>query len=58
MQQEIWQDVLWVVGALTAVLVLFETMRRTIGSPLVKWLRVLADFLADVGFEIVQREST
>lgn len=47
MRQEIWQDVLWVVGALTAVLVLFETMRRTIGSPLVKWLRVLADFLAD-----------
>jgi len=46
-EETIWQDVLWVVGAITAVLVLFETMRRTIASPLVKWLRVAADFLAD-----------
>lgn len=43
----VWQDVLWIVGAITAVLLMFEALRRTVVSPLIKWIRVMVDFLMD-----------
>lgn len=44
----IWRNILWIVGAITAVLVMLETLRRVVITPLIRGLTFAADLIQDL----------